>query len=72
VLRLLPKYMKGTHTKEQIVRFYKTKTMRLEGEFKMHAQTDGEGMHVQTIDFAIAEGQLKLRVPKRSGLKEST
>jgi diacylglycerol kinase (ATP) len=69
VLRLLPKYMKGTHIKERVVRFYKIKQMSLEGEFEMNAQTDGEGMVTQKIEFAIVSKGLKLRVPLASKLK---
>ncbi len=69
VLRLLPKYMKGTHTKERVVRFYKVKEMRLEGVFEMNAQTDGEGMLAQKIDFAIVSKGLRLRVPQVSTLQ---
>jgi diacylglycerol kinase (ATP) len=71
VLRVLPKYLKGTHTREKIVQFFKVTSLRLESASILNGQTDGEGLSVQTIDFKIIAHGLSLRVPHISGLQST-
>ena len=71
ILRLLPKYMKGTHVKEPIVQFYKTEAIRIQCSEKVNIQTDGEVTQNTILDVRIEKRALKMRVPKHSLLEES-
>ena len=70
ILTLLPKYKAGKHIHEDIVQFFKIKTLKLSSAETINTQCDGEVYPEQTIEFKLVERGLTLRVPKRSQLKE--
>lgn len=71
ILRLLPKYMKGTHIDEPIVSFYKTQAIRIQCKEPVNIQTDGEVTQNTILDVRIEKQALKMRVPRSSTLVES-
>lgn len=71
ILRLLPKYMKGTHIHEPIVRFYNTDAIKIQATQAIHVQTDGEIQKTASLDIRLLKQGLKLRVPMASVLKET-
>lgn len=71
ILRLIPLYMMGKHTKEKIVSFYKVKTLKLHAQRSVATQFDGEVIYRTDSEFSLVEKGLKLRVPKSSSLKET-
>ncbi len=70
VLRLLPKYMKGTHVNEKIVTFVKADSFKLQTSEPVNMGSDGETQVETEIVFRLMKGGLTLRVPKASLLKE--
>lgn len=68
VLRLLPKYMKGTHIDEPIVKFYKTQAIRIETILDNNVQSDGEMFRTKILDVRILPKSVQLRVPEESAL----
>lgn len=71
ILKLLPKYMKGTHTQESIVKFYKTSAVRIRCIGGASIQTDGEISRLEDLDIRMLAKGLKVRVPHTSTLEES-
>lgn len=70
ILTLLPKFKVGKHIHEDIVSFYKIKALTLSSAETINTQCDGEVYPAQHMEFKLMERGLKLRVPKRSQLKE--
>jgi len=69
ILTLLPKYMKGTHINESIVRFYKTSAIRIRCQGGASIQTDGELTQLEDLDIRMLAKGLKIRVPLSSSLE---
>lgn len=71
IISLLPKYKKGKHIHEDIVKFYKVKQFHLLSERMINTQCDGEVYPEIEIEFKVVEKGLRIRVPKRSLLEEA-
>jgi diacylglycerol kinase (ATP) len=69
ILLLLPKYMKGTHTKHPMVVFFKGKKLRIQAERVMNVQIDGEVSQSSDIHLEIVHKGAKVRVPQASVLQ---
>lgn len=72
ILRLLPKYMKGTHINEPIVSFHKTDSIQITCSNEVNYEVDGEIGQTRSLNIRLIKGGLDLRVPKSSTLKELT
>jgi diacylglycerol kinase (ATP) len=71
VLKMLPKYMKGTHINEPIAHFFKTERFTLKSEGNVDIAFDGEALVGDRFDYTIIKGGLYMRVPKASTLDEN-
>ncbi len=69
VLRLLPKYMNGTHINEPIAHFFKADQFKLKSNGNVDFGFDGEPMVGDTFDYQMVKGGLTMRVPEASTLK---
>lgn len=67
-LRLLPKYMKGTHVTEKYAHFFKADKFVLKSEGEVDIAFDGEPIRGNRFDFEMKKGALWLRVPQHSPL----
>ncbi|TFG81934.1 MAG: diacylglycerol kinase family lipid kinase [Erysipelotrichales bacterium] len=68
VLRMLPKYMKGTHINEPIAHFFKADQFTLKSEGNVDIAFDGEALVGDRFDYHIIKGGLYMRVPQSSTL----
>ena len=68
VLRLLPKYMSGTHVNSPIVHFFKADQFTLKIEESVDISLDGEPSVGDHFDYQIIKGGLYMRVPQASKL----
>jgi YegS/Rv2252/BmrU family lipid kinase len=64
VLRLLPKYMKGTHINEPIAHFFKADQFVVESVGKVDFGLDGEPLVGDRFEYQIVKGGLYMRVPQ--------
>lgn len=71
LLRLLPKYVNGTHLDADIVEIYHTNAIRVSCDELVNVQSDGEVSKEKAIDVMLLNKGLKLRVPLDSKLKEN-
>lgn len=68
VLKLLPKYMKGTHINEPIAHFFKADQFVLKSVGNVDFGFDGEAMVGDHFAYQIVKGGLYMRVPQASSL----
>lgn len=64
ILRLLPKYMMGTHVHEKQAHFYKADKLTLKTLRPIPCQIDGEVYNIQEYTFVMHEEWLTTRVPQ--------
>jgi diacylglycerol kinase (ATP) len=68
VLRLLPKYMKGTHINEPIAHIFKADQFVLKSVGNVDFGFDGEPLVGDRFDYTMIKGGLYMRVPQASTL----
>ncbi len=64
ILRLLPKYMFGNHTKEKEAHFYKADKLEIKTLEPIASQIDGEVFHLNEYKFIMHPKWLTARVPQ--------
>ncbi len=68
ILKLLPKYFKGTHVNESVVEFFKSDTLEIKTTKLSAVTCDGETSKQDMIMFRLIKDGLVLRVPQASTL----
>lgn len=71
VLRMLPKYMNGTHIHEPIAHFFKADKFTLRSVGNVDFGFDGEPLVGDRFDYQIVKGGLYMRVPQVSTLNST-
>jgi diacylglycerol kinase family enzyme len=71
VLRLLPKYMNGTHINEPIAHFFKADKFTLLSNGNVDFGFDGESLVGDRFEYQIVKGGLYMRVPQVSTLSST-
>ena len=66
LIPLLPKYFKGTHTKEKVVEMTHAKTVKFQFEQPINVSLDGEMFRMANIEAKIVESGLTLKLPRGS------
>ena len=66
LLPLLPKYLKGTHTKESVADYTNTEEIELRFEEEVNVTLDGEPYRMNVIKAKVVKQGLMLKVPKGS------
>ena len=62
ILRLVPKFMRGTHTRERVLRFYRARKVVLESSVPLVVEADGELPYQQARRLVIEILPRRLRV----------
>ena len=64
ILRLVPKFMRGTHTGEQVLRFYRARKVVLESRVPLVVEADGEILfrEAHRLEIEILPGKLRVMV----------
>ena len=66
LIPLLPKYFKGTHTKESVVEMLQAQEVRYQFEQPVNVCLDGEMFQMTDIDAKIVKSGLTIKIPKGS------
>jgi len=64
ILRLVPKFMRGTHTGERVLRFYRARKVVLESRVPLVVEADGEILFREAhyLEIEILPGKLRVMV----------
>ncbi len=69
ILKLLPRYFKGTHVNEDVVEFFKADALKIKTPGLSPVSCDGETSKQEEINFKLIKNGMVLRVPQASTLK---
>lgn len=64
ILKIFPKFMKGTHLNEPGVHIHKAKKVKLEGRDEMRINLEGEILSVKEIEFEILPKYIQVIKPR--------
>ena len=69
ILRVLPKYIKGTHLDLPEVTYQQVSNIKIKSKEKITVASDGELFEYRNVEIKLDPNRLKLRLPKSATLK---